>query len=55
MMRQIDASAVPLAKAKNMSVEELRGKYITGRLVDRDDKVDYGTRWEQLRKEVCSK
>lgn len=55
MMRQIDAMTVPAAKAKGINAEELRGKYITGRLVDRDDTVDYGTKYEQMRKEVCGK
>lgn len=55
MMRQIDSMAVPVAKAKSMSEEELCGKYVTGRLVDRNDRVDYGTRYAQMREEVAAK
>ncbi len=55
MMRQIDSMCVPAARAKNMTEEELAGKYITGKLVDRNDLIDFGTSYQRLREEVTAK
>jgi len=55
MMNKISDLTVPLAKAKNMTAQELKGRYVTGKLVDRDDLTDYGTLYEELVSEVREK
>lgn len=55
MMRAIDAMTVPVARAAKMTEEELAGKFIVGKIVDRNDKLDCGTRYEIIREEAKAK
>lgn len=52
MMKVINAMTIPASKAKSMSDGDLKGKYLTGRLYNRNDREDYGTLYTRMCKEV---
>lgn len=52
MMKQINRMCVPVSKAASMSPEELKGKFITGRIINRDDLEDYSTKYDRLREKA---
>ena len=47
MLEKIHSMTVPVEKAKNMSQEELEGKFLTGVLVNRP-REDYFTRYQRI-------
>lgn len=51
-MLKIKERCVPVAKAAAMRPEELSGKLLTGKLVDRNDRVDYATLYANMAKEA---
>lgn len=52
MMRKINDMCVPAAKAKNMTAEELKHRFVTGRLVDHSDLLDYSSKYDQMREKA---
>jgi len=52
MMKKINMMALPVSKSKKMSHEELKGRYLTGKLQDRYDREDYGTLYTRMVEEV---
>ncbi|MBQ9686918.1 MAG: 2-oxoacid:ferredoxin oxidoreductase subunit beta [Oscillospiraceae bacterium] len=51
-MLKIKEGTVPVAKAAKMSPEELKGKLLTGKLVDRNDREDYAVLYAKMAKEA---
>lgn len=47
MMKNIKENTVPIAKAKDMSKQELKDKFVTGKFVD-DEKEDYSALYEKI-------
>jgi len=52
MLHFVKERGVPISRAKNMSPEELDGKYVTGELFRNDDIPEYTERYEKLRQRV---
>lgn len=54
-MLKIKENTIPVSKAASMTPEEIGGKLITGKLADRDDRVDYATAYAKMAEEARSK
>lgn len=52
MMKQISEMTIPVSKAEGKTLEELNGKYTVGKLLERNDRLDYGSEYAKLIKEV---
>ncbi len=52
MLHYVKEHGVPISRAKNMTPEELDGKYVTGELFRNDNIPEYTERYEKLRQKV---